>query len=180
MNQLDFEIRMLRQHWISDDGQYDKADKCSHGKVYVRIGSEVISDEKSGSWATTSSALYLMRTLEQDCKPGELSNQLLPCCGHYIIPKEEGRNQILVIGCPNGIDWSVKHLNGEVILTSEKGTEGKISFEAYRHMVIKYANEVEAFYGDPSKKVPDESDRKGFEQFWAEWRELKVRNFEKK
>lgn len=146
---------------------------CSHGLVYARIGTEVISNEKSGSWTTTSSALYLMRTLEQDCEPGQFSNQLLPCCGHELIPNEEGQNHVVIVGCPVGVDWSIKHLEGEVLLTSEKGTKGKLPFCVYRDMIIDYANRVEAFYGDLGKKVIDDYDQDGFRQFWAEWKELK-------
>lgn len=173
MHHLDFEIRILRQYWISDDGKYDETDICSHGFVYARIGPEVICHEETLSVATSSSALYLMRTLEQNVEPGQFSNQLLPCCGHFIIPNEGSENYVVIVGYPNGVDWSVKHQNGDVILTSEKGTQGKIPFDTYRKMIIQYANKVESFYGKPDRKVPNESDRKGFEQFWAEWRELK-------
>ena len=32
----------------------------------------------------------------------------LPCCGHFMIPNETLDN-VTILGCPNGIDWSVIH-----------------------------------------------------------------------
>ena len=175
MNQTGFEIKIIRQHWINDDGKDDKEDLCSHGEVYIRIGKEELSTKSSGSWTLSVAGLYLLRSLEQDCKLDQFSNQLIPCCGHFMIPNEGGENYVTITGCPNGVDWKIKHTNEEVIFESVNGTTGKLAFKDYKDIVIGFTNEIERFYGNPKDKiVPEEEfDKNGFNQFWAEWEELK-------
>lgn len=175
MNQIGFEIKIIRQHWIHDDGKADKEDLCSHGEIYIRIGAEVLSTEESGSWTLSATGLYLLRSLTQDCEFDQFSNQLVPCCGHFLIPNERGENYVVISGCPRGIDWRIKHKDEEVIFESKKGTKGKMSFEEYRKRIIDLTNEIEIFYGNPKDKIvpEDEFDKNGFNQFWAEWKELK-------
>ena len=177
MNQTDFEIKIIRQHWIKDDGKDDKEDLCSHGEVYIRIGSEELSNKESGSWTLNATGLFLLRSLEQDCELGQFSNQLVPCCGNFMIPDESGNNYVVIMGCPSGIDWKIKHLNEDVIFESEKGTKGKLSFNDFKKKVIDFTNEIERFYGNPKDKIlpEDEFDKNGFIQFWAEWEELKTK-----
>lgn len=175
MNLDDFEIKIIRQHWIKDNGLDDRHDLCSHGEVFIRIGQEIISNEDSGSWALSAAGLYLLRSLEQDCEFDQFSNQLVPCCGHFIIPNDNGENFVTIIGCPNGVDWKIKHVDKWVTFESIKGNTGQLSFEAYKRMIIHFTNEIETFYGDPKLKVipEEEFDRLGFEQFWSEWVSLK-------
>ncbi len=92
-----------------------------------------------------------------------------------MIPSEDGKNYVFIVGCPNGIDWSIKHIADEVIFESEKGSIGKLPLEDYKNMVLKFTNEIENFYGDPNDKiVPEEDlDKNAFNQFWKEWKELK-------
>lgn len=44
-----FDIKVLRQHWIKDDGKDNSEDLCSHGEVYLRIGGKQVSNKESGS-----------------------------------------------------------------------------------------------------------------------------------
>jgi hypothetical protein len=89
MNQTDFDIKILRQHWIKDDGNDDKNDLCSHGEIYIRIGDEILSDKETGSWTLSATGLYLLRTLENDYQIDQFGSQLVPCCGHFLVPNEE-------------------------------------------------------------------------------------------
>lgn len=57
MNQTDFDIKILRQHWIKDDGNDDKYDLCSHGEIYIRIGNEILSNQETGSWTLSATGL---------------------------------------------------------------------------------------------------------------------------
>ncbi|PQJ21965.1 hypothetical protein [Tenacibaculum sp. SG-28] len=177
MNQTDFEINIIRQHWIKDDGKDDKEDLCSHGEIYIRIGTEEISTKDSDSWTLSVTGLYLLRSLEQDCELNQFSNQLAPCCGHFMIPDEDRNNYVVIMGCPSGIDWKIKHFNEEVIFESEKRTKGKLAFNDYKKKVIDFTNEIEKFYGNPKDKIvpEDEFDKNAFNQFWAEWAELKTK-----
>lgn len=172
---LDFEIKILRQHWIKDDGLEDQADLCSHGELFLKIGDEILSDSKSGSWCLSASGLYLLRTVKQDYSMGDFDNYLVPCCGHIMIPNGE-KDYVLICGCNNGIDWNVKHKNGKVEFITEKGIKTIIPIEFYVNQVIEFTDQIEQFYGDPkAKEVPkDDFDRNGFSQFWIEWSNLKA------
>ncbi|WP_324026341.1 hypothetical protein QSV08_02660 [Maribacter sp. BPC-D8] len=175
MTNQEFEIKILRQHWIKDDGVDDKADLCSHGVLFIKIGDEILSNLESDSWALTATGLYLLRTLKIDYTIDDFGSQLVPCCGHFMIPDEK-KNYISILGCNEGVDWNIKHENGYVKLTTEKGTVAIISFELYKNIVLDFTDRVESFYGDPNEKeVPNEEfDQNGFRQFWAEWTELKT------
>lgn len=84
-----FDIKVLRQHWIKDDENDNPEDLCSHGEVYLRIGDKEISNEKSGSWTLSSTALYLMRTINENYEPNKYASQLIPCCGHFFKADED-------------------------------------------------------------------------------------------
>lgn len=175
MSTGDFELSILRQHWILDDGKDNPEDLCSHGEVYLRIGSEEVATSEDSSWTLTTTGLYLLRTLEQDHEIGGFASQLLPCCGHSIFPSDAGEFPVIIIGCPTGEDWNIRHANGMVIHESEKGSIGSISFEDYRKLVLQFTNEIEAFYGDPKHKVSPISkyEKRGFHLFWKEWHDRK-------
>jgi hypothetical protein len=177
MGHSDFEIRILRQYWIRDDGKDDKDDCCSHGEVYIRIGSEELSNKETGAWSLSTAGLYLLRSLGQDCQFDEFSNQLVPCCGHMVIPDENIVNFVQIIGCPSGIDWEIVHKGCKVTFKSEKGSTAELPFDEYRNMIIEFTDQIESFYGSPSEKnvLGDDLDKDGFDQFWAEWRDLKDR-----
>ena len=85
-----FELKIIRHHWVKDDGINDRDDLCSHGVLFVRIGTEILSDENTGSWCTTAAGLHLMRTLYSDYSPGDYTGQLIPCCGHFMTLSEDG------------------------------------------------------------------------------------------
>ena len=173
MNQ-NIEIKILRQHWVIDNGEYDRADLCSHGKLFLRIGDEILSDENSKTWALSATGLYLLRTLKSDYTIKDFGNFLVPCCAHLIIP-DDHINHVDIFGCSHGLDWNIRHEDGNVIYTSEKGSTGKVTFEEYKDMVLNFTDQLELFYGDPNEKIVpfDEMEQNGFKQFWLEWNELK-------
>lgn len=175
MGSTSFEIRILRQHWIKDDGNDDRCDLCSHGEVFVKLGPEELCTQVSGSWTLSATGLYLLRSLEQDCQFYEFSHQLLPCCGHLFYPDEERKNFVSIIGCPTGIDWKITHHGQKVRFEAIRGTKAELPFDQYRKMVLAFTSQIEEFYGDPRcKEVPDdEFDKDGFNQFWAEWHDLR-------
>ncbi len=169
------EIIILRQHWIEDDGKDDPLDLCSHGEVYLRIGEEVLSNKLSGSWALTSTGLYLMRSINEDYTPNSYASKLLPCCGHSFMTSA-GSDLVEIMGCGLGIDWTIKHLNDNLIKhVSENGSESIINKQRYRKMVSDFVNKVEEFYMSGESKILPEDDftRKGYEAFLKEWSKLK-------
>jgi hypothetical protein len=66
-------------------------------------------------------------------------------------------------------------LDDSVIFRSQKGAEGKLSITEYKRLVLHVISAIELFYGDPKEKhLPEEQfELDGFNQFWAEWNELK-------
>ncbi len=159
-----FSITVKDLHWINnvDDG----ADLCLHGHAIAVIGDEVLEYENATVSAT---ALYLLKSITEDHIIFE-DNQMLPCCGFFMCPDEELQN-VVIIGCPNGVDWSVKHDGDEVILITESGKEIRVPIEEYKKEVFRFADEIEDFYRKalPRKKPSDQYEADGDTAFWKEW-----------
>ena len=89
----------------------------------------------------------------------------------------EDCDDVLIIGCPNGIDVSVKHQNGRVVITSESGESKSVSEIAWRDAVLKFSDEVRNFYESSAEKIPgDDEDQKGFDKMFKEWERRHPRN----
>ena len=89
---------------------------------------------------------------------------------------ENDGEHVEIMGCLNGIDWTIEHIeNGQIKHISESGEKGIISKDEYRKIVIEFVNQVEEFYNKCTPKVipEDEFDKKGYQAFWNEWRKLK-------
>ncbi|QNF31213.1 hypothetical protein HUW51_00200 (plasmid) [Adhaeribacter swui] len=167
-----FDIKILDLHWIQNVD--DPTDLCAHGHVYVKIGNQILSDKDAGDWTLSSTALYLMRTFKADYKADDFGSQLLPCCGHFMVIDDK-TNKLLIFGCPNGIDWTILHLDNKIKHITDSGQEAIIDFEEYKTLVFNFADKVEQFYKNSAPKtIPsDESDKKAYLAFWKEWRELR-------
>lgn len=167
-----FDIRILDLHWITEGD--DPSDLCAHGHVYVRIADEVVSDRQTGDWTLSSTALSLMRTINQDYKKGDFGNQLIPCCGFFMIA-DDYEESVTIVGCANGIDWTIIHHAGMVEHLTDQGKRAVISRDTYRNIVFDFADKVEQFYTDSQPKIipDDDFERKGYLTFWKEWRRLR-------
>jgi len=80
----------------------------------------------------------------------------------------EDGDSVEIMGCPNGIDWTIKHLeNNQVKHISEKGNEAIINKKEYQKLVIEFVDEIEAFYQkSEAKEIPnDEFDEKDTKHF---------------
>ena len=106
MTENQFEIQILDLHWIKNED--DAKDLCAHGHVNVRIANEIIANKYSLDVTLSSTALYLMRTIQCDYKKGDFGSQLLPCCGHFFTANDK-KDFVTIIGCPKGIDWTIIH-----------------------------------------------------------------------
>lgn len=97
-------------------------------------------------------------------------NPILPCCGSFYVPNKSLDN-VTILGCPNGIDWTIKHEDGCIVLILADGIEERVSMEEYREEVFRFADEVEAFYNQCYPKVlpNDEYTQDGYTAFWNEW-----------
>lgn len=171
----DFELRILDLHWIT--GTDDPDDLCAHGHPYVRIGTEIVADATTLDVTLSTTALYLLRSLAADYKPDRYASQLLPCCGHWWILGEEYGPQVLIMGCANGLDWTITHTAGQrVTHRTAAGQEATIDGKAYRQMVLAFADQVEQFYASSQPKIlpEDADDRLAYQAFWQEWRALRT------
>lgn len=136
-----------------------------HGHAIVCIGKCKFEYDATIS----ATALYLLKTLTEN-HIIYTDNQMLPCCGFFMIPNETLDN-VTISGCPNGIDWSVIHDGDSIILELEDGTREYVPIIDYRRVVFGFADKIEAFYKSCTpKKVPvDEFARNGYIAFWNEW-----------
>ena len=79
-----FRIDVQNLSWVQ--GGLACEDYCAHGHVTAWIGQEVFADDCTVS----STALYLLKSLTEDHIIYE-GQQMLPCCGHTMIARENGR-----------------------------------------------------------------------------------------
>lgn len=164
-----FKMEAENLGWING-AKDDPSDLCLHGHAVALIG-----DCRLAYDATVSAtALYLLKSLTEDHIIYE-DNQMLPCCGFFYIPNQSLDN-VVISGCPNGIDWTVKHENNCIVLILEDGTEERVSGKEYRDEVFRFADKIEAFYQQCRPKILPEDDfeRDGYLAFWNEWHRRRI------
>ncbi|MBT2559381.1 hypothetical protein J7E24_16450 [Hymenobacter sp. ISL-91] len=166
-----FDLRLLNIGWL--ENMEEEQDLCAHGQVLARIGNTVVSDASGSSWTVSATALFLLRTLTLNHTPAApVGDQLLPCCGFAMWPNPDDiSGDVLVFGCPNGVDWSVENTAGGVILTPPEGAQVVITSQEYQHTVLQFVDEVHAFYqtSKPKELPTDPEDAAGYAAFWREW-----------
>lgn len=160
-----FQIDVTKLFWIGGEAD-DPEDLCLHGHAVAMIGDRRLEYEDATVSAT---ALYLLKTLTEDHIIYK-DNQMLPCCGFFLIPNDEG-TEVSISGCPNGVDWTVRHEDGMVRLILEDGYTVSAEPEAYRREVYAFADKIRDFYNASAPKMLPKVDweRKGYLAFWAEW-----------
>lgn len=146
-------------------------DLCLHGHAVARIADHTLEYDATVS----ATALYLLKSLTEDHIIYQ-DIQMLPCCGHILIANDD-LSEVVISGCPNGIDWSVIHNDDIVVLELEDGTKDHISLDEYRAEVFRFADMIEDFYKACTPKVlPDEPFfRDGYIAFWNEWHKRRGR-----
>ena len=156
-----FKIDAHDFYWLCDE----EDDLCLHGAACAIIGERRLEYDCTVS----ATALYLLKTLTQD-HIIYTDNQLLPCCGHFYIPDDDLQN-VMISGCPNGIDWTVRHEGDSVVIELEDGYSVRVPLCEYRDEVFRFADMIEDHYSSrPPKNLPqDEFLRNGYIAFWNEW-----------
>ena len=149
--------------WL-DGSEDDLSDYCAHAHAVARIGDETFEYEATVS----ATALYLLKSLSEDHRAYS-EEQFLPCCGFNIFEKGDGTGDVVILGCPNGIDWDLVHSGDEVILTTDSGKKTVVPIEEYREDVLAFADKVEAFYRSQPPREPAEDDAPAYRAFWEEW-----------
>ena len=160
---MSFSIYATNISWINH-AKDDPGDLCLHGHAVAHIADTVLEYDATIS----ATALYLLKSLTEDHLIGQ-DNQMLPCCGFMLIANNPF--SVTICGCPNGIDWSVRHKDRDVILELEDGTEERVPLEEYTEAVFGFADMVEAYYRECSPKIlPDDRfTAEGYTAFWNEW-----------
>jgi len=168
-----FEIKLIDVFWLNSNDAAN--DLYLHGHVFVRIGNEIICDEKKLDVTVNATGLYLLRSLTENYMIGQYQSQLLPCCGFVTYFDKNLRPAIS--GCPVGIDWEITHISDNLIQhTSESGNVALITKDDYQKMVFTFVDKIEEYYQQSAPKIlPDnEFDLGAYEEIWVEWR--KIRN----
>lgn len=161
---MSFSISAGSYHWINGEAD-EPGDYCLHG-----LAAAVIGDERFEYDCTVSAAaLYLLKSLTEDHIAGE-GEQMLPCCGFFMCPDEAGEN-VDIVGCDNGVDWTVHHEPGRVRLITASGRETLVPLAEYAREVCRFADAVADFYAacSPKREPDDEFDRRGWAAFRREW-----------
>lgn len=155
--------------WINGTAD-DPEDLCLHGMVSVLIGAESFAYPCCASAA----ALRMLKTLTENHEVTNSGEQMLPCCGHFMIANKAMDN-VYISGCDYGIDWTVRHGDDGVRLITATGRQAVIGPALYRSEVLQFAGAVEAFYKSCSPKIlpEDELSREGYQTFWNEWNRRK-------
>ena len=169
---MSFSIDATELQWVNGDKD-DPLDLCLHGRVVVHIGDRTLEDPDD-VLSVSAAALYLLRSLSEDHIAGE-GEHMIPHCGRFMIADDDLQN-VTIAGCPYGLDWSVRHQDGAVVLSLNDGTEERVSLDEYREEVFRFADQIEAYYRSCSdKEFCDDFDGKGYAAFWNEWRRRRGR-----
>ena len=163
-----FHIDAKNLHWL--DG-CETTDLCLHADAIAVIGERTITYEDC---TVSSTALYLLKSLTEDHIINK-DNQMLPCCGFSIFPTDDGEN-VFISGCPNGEDWTIRHIDGAVELILEDGYTVTIPIADYHREVLAFVRKIEDFYNSAApRQLPGESwERDAYLLFWEEWHRRKA------
>lgn len=151
--------------WITGAAD-DPGDRCLHGHVTVTIGGTTME----GDGTVSATALYLLKSLTEDHISSKYDIQMVPCCGHFLIANEE-LSEVTIIGCDTGLDWTIRHKDGQILLTAPGGEETAVEYYDYVYEVCHFADMVERYYSKCTPKIlpDDEFERNGYIVFWNEW-----------
>ena len=160
-----FKINADEFEWITGLAD-DPEDLCLHGRVTVQFGDTILEDHGTVS----ATALYLLKTLSEDKIMAYNDIQMIPCCGHFMVPNAD-LTEVSISGCDYGTDWSTVHEGDCVRFILPSGQEEVVTLREYRDEVLGFAEKVKRFYDACTpKQVPDhEFRRKGYTAFWNEW-----------
>lgn len=165
-------LRLHDPQWIRNAAG-DPADLCAHGRVELCVGETVFVRPEDGVWTVSAAGLFLLRSLQADHplqgRESQSCAYLFPCCGFDVFIHQD---RLAVSGCPHGADVAVLHDGGRVRISTANAS-AEVPLKVWRAAVLSFAREVEAFYARcaPKEPAPEAEARKGWAEFWREWRE---------
>ncbi len=167
-------LEMINPRWSNpENGGVE--DQCVHGEILFQINNTTFANLQDGELSPVTAALYLMRSIEREhtltdsITSGSKVN-IFPHCGFTVWVQD---NKLLIMGCDNGVNFEIKHLNGVVVVVDKNGTIKTISESEWKYAVRKFAEQISKFYETESPKeyIEDTTDREGWEMFWKEFHE---------
>jgi hypothetical protein len=171
------ELKALNLHWLGENDTEWQRDLCAHSSVFLKIKDKIVSDENLGDWTVSAAAYYLLKTLTENHNEKE-DPQLFPCCGFNMYAVGDNNDELLILNCPSGINWSITHKPNYLIHQFENSEIIETDFAEWRNAVCNFSDEVMSFYETSAPKiVDDDADKKGFELFIKEWKRLRAEAF---
>ena len=176
---VNFELKLLSQNWIGEDPDY-RYDLCTHGKIYLKIGENIISDENDEEWTVSTTSLGLLRSIIPDDETEEAYAKIYHC------------GMLTMASCPISIDWTVRH-DGNVVVISELWKQPTINLKdgicylndyqtvivekaAYIREILNFADSVAEFMNRfPAKVLEDKIDKILYNSFLNEFKSLRAR-----
>ncbi|MBO5224167.1 MAG: hypothetical protein J6C23_06630 [Clostridia bacterium] len=164
------ELYALNLYFLGDTQKEREYDYCAHGKIVFKIDGHNLSNEVS-YWCASVSAYRFLRSIFENHFIGA-EEQMIPCCGHFLIPSHGGSG-VIISGCPNGIDFDVIHKDNDVIIRTQSGVEYTVTFEDYKATVLSYVKQIQDFYlQNPPRQFENKFDQDGFSAFCCDWHSL--------
>ena len=163
-----FRIKINKLYWI-DKSENNREDLCLHGDLEILLKNQIFQYSPTVSAA----GLKLLRSL-MDNHLGGIGDHLFPCCGNTLIGNES-LDKVDIIGCDQGLDWSVSHKDGLVMIKTDEQLEFTIGYLQYKNEISNFAKAIEYFYKNALERILPEDimDREGYLAFWNEWEGLK-------
>jgi hypothetical protein len=83
----------------------------------------------------------------------------------------EDSENVVIVGCPAGIDFQVRHTREELILTFEDDRSFAVPDAVWKRSVCGFSDAVKQFYDSSSSKIlpSDDEEAAGFRKFMREW-----------
>jgi hypothetical protein len=155
-------------HWLGHAPA--QTDLCAHGEVTIQIGTQQLATPADGDWCVSAGAIYLFRTLMADHTDGHpVGEHLIPHCGHSMYSQTDS-DDVLIMGCSNGVTWEVQHQHDHVLVRTAEGAEERLTAQHWQQTVLAFADAVAQFYAVSLPKVPaDAYEAAGYAAFQAEW-----------
>ena len=155
-------------HWTDNVDPFH--DCCVHGRLYLKIGSQIVSAGDS-EWTLSTAAFNFLRTIFENHDSAH-EEDLIPCCGFNMWPDDSLKDGLYIPNCGNGIDWSVEHEADTLAHRLSANVTLYTSKKVWARAVCDFADEVFAYFQTAWPKVIDnEEDRTGFNRFIKLWQE---------
>lgn len=168
-------LTVTNLRWIQPGDQPD--DMCAHGDVELVVNSHNVATAEEGEWCVSAAAIHLLRTLTRSHTTDDpVGEQLIPCCGHFIVPPETAGGDVQILGCNVGINWQIIHQHDHLLFVFSDDSTAQVSLREWTAAVCGFADEVRGFYDRSVPRTPsDDFAEAAFDAMMAEWSRRRLR-----